>query len=407
MPRLNKTATTVRRAVRQTNHKTAALPASIPACRAAIDSIDEKVVALLEQRAQLACKIGEHKKAAVKEPAAKKSTTAAAKKSGAKSAPAIYIPEREAQVLAKAAARSELLKPHIHGIYRLIISACLSLEKPLRVAFLGPHGTFSHEAALSLFGDSMQALPAHTITASLRETEKGNADIAIVPFENSGSGAVGETRDALPETSLQINGEFYLRIQHHLLVAARHGKVGAGDLKTIYGHPQAFSQCRRWLAAHAPQAHLEAVTSSAAAAILASENSKKAVATIGSSFSQVLYNLQPLAKNIEDFSHNSTRFFIFGKRDLQPSGCDKTSLLMTTKHESGALCKILQSFSRYGVNMTKLESVPSSGKLWEYLFYIDLDGHQQDEAVRKALAAIKKHAPFLKILGSYPQAAKA
>lgn len=358
-------------------------PQNIAAAREEIDAIDAQVIALLERRAQCAVVIGKQKKSA---------------------AQPLYVPEREAQVLQKASVQARLLKPHIAGIYRQIIAACLSLEQPLRVAFLGPKGTFSHEAAHKLFGESMHYEPMSTITACLHETEKGNADIAIVPFENSVAGTVGETRTLLYETSLHINGEFYLRIQHHLL-AVPAATTPVRDLRTIYAHPQALEQCRRWLARHAPNAHLEATPSSAAAAqTVASAKADAAVAAIGSSLSQSIYQLQPLATDIEDSTQNSTRFFVFGRRRLAPSGRDKTSLLLTTRHESGALCKILQAFSDCGINMTKLESIPSAGKLWAYLFLVDIDGHQDDFSVARALTEINQHAPFFKILGSYPKA---
>ena len=381
--------------------------ADLSSHRQKIDALDLRIVDLLEQRAALAKQIGERKASAAAATggsgaATKKKVNAAGAGGAGGSGGAVnyYVPEREAQVLNNVSDHSRALKPHIRPIYRAIIAACLTLEKPLRVAFLGPRGTFSHEAAVALFGESAELIPAGAITGAAREVEKNNADVAVVPFENSAAGAVGETMDLLQETPLQISGEFYLRIRHHLLAAA---PAALANISVVHAHSQPLEQCRRWLKRHLPNAELKTAASSAAAALALSRRNKTAAA-IGSSLSQKLYDLSPLARNIEDAAHNSTRFLVLSRRLPAACGRDKTSFIMSGHHQPGAMYKLLQPLSDHKVNMTKLESRPSAHRLWRYIFFVDIEGHQSDKKIGAALALIQKRAAFLKILGSYPQA---
>ena len=349
--------------------------------RKQIDTLDERLLTLLEKRARLAQKIGEEKK--------RRGLTN------------FTVIEREAAILRQIRKNSTLLKPHITAIYREIISACLACEKPVSVVYLGPEGTYTHEAALKMFGHAASLTAAETIEAAIKTAEKEQCDYAIVPFENSAAGSVGATMDALLHTPLIINSEIILRIRHNLLTADKHSKPG--DIRNIYAHPQALEQCRRWLKENAPRAALHPADSNAAAAALAAKKGGTAAA-IGSRPAQELYRLTTIAEGIEDYSTNSTRFLILGRQPCAASGQDKTSFIMTVRDAPGAMFEVLQPFSDNNVNMVKLESRPMPDRLWEYMFFVDCIGHRDDPATAKALAGVAARAPFMKILGSYPQA---
>ena len=351
--------------------------------RREIDALDDRLLALLEERAKLTSQVGDLKRAHHYKTYA--------------------VLEREAEIIDRLRQKSALLQPYIAPIYREIISACVSFERPTAVAYLGPEGTFSHEAALKNFGHSAQLKPMPGITAAFHEAGKSAVDFAVVPFENSAIGAVGETLDELLATPLQVSGEVLLRIRHNLLVPPSHADKTPADIVEIHAHPQALGQCRQWLRMHAPQAELRASVSTAAAATKLGEG-KDGVAVIGSSLAQEIYGLSALAEDIEDHPNNSTRFLILGGPPPKPTGGDKTSLVMAVREEAGAMVRLLKPFSDNGVNMTKFESRPSPGGLWQYVFFVDIDGHRDDTSVADALGKMKTQAAFLKVLGSYPRA---
>ncbi len=350
--------------------------------RTQIDALDDEILALLEKRAQVAQQVGEEKRQ--------------------QNMPYFSVVEREAQILRRQKENSTLLAPHITAIYREIIAACLACEQPVQVAYLGPTGTYTHEAALKMFGHAAVLSPMETIEATLLTAEKGDCDFAVLPFENSAAGTVGATMDALVHTPLVINGETVLRIRHNLLSAD--DTLTPATVKEIHAHPQALEQCRGWIEKNAPQATLHAADSNAAAAKLATTSKAAGMAIIASHTAQEIYQLSRLAENIEDFNNNSTRFLILGQQQPQPSGADKTSFIMSVKEEAGAMFRVLKPLADNNINMTKFESRPARGQLWEYLFFIDCIGHQQNVALTTALAEVKQRASFIKILGSYPQA---
>ena len=353
--------------------------------RKEIDALDDKLFALLQKRAALANKAGDIKRA--------QGVTEYARI------------EREIEVRQRAiAARGVLSKESMDAIYREIISGCLALEKPQNICYLGPEYTFTHEAAKKHFGDAAEYKSAATIREAVSMTEKEVCNFTIVPFENSNGGTVGETFDVLTDTSLEICGEIILRIRHNLLTK---NELSPKIIKTIYAHPQAFEQCQEWLIHNVPEAKLVPLGSNAAAAQMVMERGdigNEYPAAIASMSAAEHYKLKALAKDIEDSAFNTTRFLMLGRTIPRPSGNDKTSLIMTAHHESGALYHLLEPFSRLGINMSKFESRPARGKLGEYLFFVDIDGHKEDKKVVEALNEIHQCAALLKVFGSYPKA---
>jgi chorismate mutase/prephenate dehydratase len=272
------------------------------------------------------------------------------------------------------------------------------LEQPLKVAFLGPEGTFTQAAALKHFGRSVQTLSMASIPDVFREVEAGACHYGVVPVENSTEGVVSHTLDTFLNSPLRICGEVSLRINHHLL--GREGDLAA--VRKVYSHSQSLAQCRGWLDLHLPQAQRIAVGSNAEAARLAAQEAASA-AIAGEAAAQI-YGLSPLASNIEDEPGNTTRFLVIGKRDAAPSGDDKTSLMFTTENRAGGLHAMLSPFANNNISMTRIESRPSRRVQWDYIFFVDVDGHRQDENLRRALQELAQVAAHLKILGSYPKA---
>ncbi|MCH9745546.1 MAG: prephenate dehydratase [Proteobacteria bacterium] len=348
--------------------------------RVEIDALDKKVQSLIGERAQLATDVAEVKKEADDNSV-------------------FYRPEREAQVLRSIIERNDnLLKDKdMAHIFREIMSACLALEQPLNIAYLGPEGTFTQEAALKHFGHAVSTLDCASIDEIFHQVEKGNAHYGVVPIENSSNGVIGGTVDMLYSQDLKICGEVEISIQHQLMSADQ-----SLEIKTIYAHQQALDQCQRWLANHYPNAQLKAVSSNALAARLVKD--EVGSAAIASEAALSLYGLERVAKNIEDKTGNTTRFLILGKEAIEPSGEDKTSILVVTKHESGALFDLLEPFKDQGINMVQLARHPIPGVKWEYLFLIDIEGHQQDDKVKSALAEVENRVLKVSILGSYPVA---
>jgi chorismate mutase / prephenate dehydratase len=347
-------------------------------CRDAIDAIDRQLLRLLNERASQAQVIG-----TLKGPG-----------------PA-YRPEREAQVLRALQEQNAGPLPDeaVAGVFRQVIAACLALEQKLRIAYLGPPGTFSHGAVARHFGDFVHAEPYTSIDEVFRAAESGQTDHAVVPVENSTEGAVGRTLDLMCQTELNIVGEIKLRIAQHLLSKC----ATLNEVAKIYSHAQSLAQCAQWLARHAPGLPLVSVASNAEAARLAS--TEPGSAAIAGEAAAAIYGLRVLAPHTEDEPNNTTRFWVLGRHAVARSGRDETSLVMSAHNRPGAVHALLEPFARHGVSMTRLESRPARTGLWEYLFFVDLEGHQDDAPVAAALGELRERAPFLKLLGSYPAAA--
>lgn len=344
-----------------------------------IDALDSELLKLVSVRAGLAQQIGQLKNGTA------------------------YRPEREAQVLARLQKLNPgpLVNEQISRLFTEIMSLCRSLEEPLSVACLGPRGTFSEEAVLKRFGSAVTIVACDSIDDVFRSVESGAVGYGVVPVENSTEGAIGGTLDLLLQTSLKVCGEVPLPVHQCLL--AKHADLAR--IKKIYSHPQSFAQCHEWLNANLP--HLSGAArihaaSNADAARLAAED-KNAAAVAGKKAAE-LFELTICAENIEDHPNNTTRFLVIGAQDVAVSGKDKTSLVMSTRNRPGAVHDLLGPLAKHGVSMSRLESRPSRAGLWEYVFYVDIEGHQQDAKVAKALAELREKAAFLKVLGSYPAA---
>jgi chorismate mutase / prephenate dehydratase len=311
-----------------------------------------------------------------------------------------YRPEREAEVLRKVKARDTgpLDGEELARLFREIMSACLALEQPLNVAFLGPEGTFTQTAALKHFGHSVHTHSMTSIPDVFREVEAGACHYGVVPVENSTEGVVSHTLDTFLASPLHICGEVTLRIKHNLL--GRDVEMSA--IRKVYSHSQSLAQCRGWLDLHLPNAERIAVGSNAEAARLAAEEA--GVAAIAGDSAAEIYQLETLAANIEDEPGNTTRFLVIGQQDAAPSGDDKTSLMFTTLNRAGGLHTMLSPFAKYGISMTRIESRPSRRGQWDYVFFADVEGHRQDESLRQALQELDQVAAQIKILGSYPKA---
>ncbi len=350
---------------------------SVDVLRKKIDQIDEKVVNLLNDRALLAQRIGRSKSLRKQE---------------------VYVPNRETEILKRLSTLSQgpLPSASIRAIYREVISACRSLEEPLTVAFFGAEATYSHLAAKEHFGSSTVLRPSASIAEVFQEVASDRAAFGVVPIENSTEGVVAYTLDSLVDSDLQICGEIFLDIHHNLLSLS--GRAEA--IQRIISHPQALAQCRAWLSAHFPAIAVEEVASTAHAALAASKDAS--VAAISSALASAVYGLKFVARNIEDRSNNITRFLVIGKLHARPSRKDKTSLVFSAQDKPGVLYRMLQPFAKSGINLAKIESRPIKNKPWEYLFFVDLLGHQEQPAVQKAIASLEKHCVFCKILGSYP-----
>ncbi|MCM2288563.1 MAG: prephenate dehydratase [Sulfuritalea sp.] len=347
--------------------------------REGIDEIDGELLRLINERAKLAHRIGEIKQGN------------------------IYRPEREAQVLRRVAERNPgpLSAVAAQRIVREVMSACLALEQPLTIAYLGPAGTYSEAAARKHFGGAPTLQPCPAIDDVFRTIESGNAHYGVVPIENSTEGAIGRSLDLLLSSPLKICGEINLPIHHNLM-----GKcVALGDVTRIYSHAQSLAQCHEWLNRNLPQVPRVPVASNAEAARLAAAE-PGAVAIAGDAAAE-LYALNILAANIEDDPNNTTRFVIIADHDAGPSGSDRTSLVCSAQNRPGAVYQLLAPFADNGVSMSRLESRPArgfGGSRWEYVFYIDIEGHRSEPAVARALDELRHRAGFVKELGSYPKA---
>lgn len=347
--------------------------------RKQIDSIDDQILDLLNERARVVIEVGKAK---------------------AGSSQQFYVPSREQAIYRRLAGRNNGPFPTegIRRVFREVISASLSLEQPMQVAFLGPLATFTHLAAMQQFGFSAQLVPQKGIGAVFDEVQRGRADYGVVPVENSNEGVVTHTLDMFMESDLQINAEILLEISHDLL--SRSGDIGR--VRKVVSHPQALAQCRKWLEENLPDVPLVDVASTALAAqIVADDDSAGAIA---SEMAASLYDLQVVKKKIEDNPNNFTRFLVIGRHTPAPSGRDKTSIMFSVRDEPGILYRMLEPFSKRSLNLCKIESRPFKKKAWEYIFFLDLEGHVDEDAVGDALEELKGYCTLFKVLGSYPKA---
>ena len=346
--------------------------------RKKIDVLDSKIVRLLNSRAELSKDIGRIKR---------------------KKGVDIYAPDRESEVYKRLGEKNKgpLSNDTLKAVFREVMSGTLSLEGPIKIAYLGPPATFTHLAALKKFGSSVKYLDCATISEVFGEVEKGRADYGVVPIENSIEGMVNHTLDMFIDSDLKICSEIILDISHNLLTKARK----LSGIKAIYSNPQVFGQCRGWIEKNLPRAELVEVSSTTRAAELASK--KTNCAAIGSLLAAKRYRLNILARSIQDSKHNVTRFLIVGRTiKVGPTRNDKTSILFSVRDKVGALHDILSPFKRYKINLTKIESRPSKMRAWEYYFFVDMEGHYLNDKVKKALNILKKDCTYFKVLGSYP-----
>ncbi len=360
--------------------------------RADIDAIDRDIQALIQRRAECAQRVAQIKLDEVQ----------AARARGEPDTEVVYYrPEREAQVLQRIIERNPgpLGGETVAHIFREIMSACLALERPLQVAYLGPEGTFTQAAAIKHFGHAAVCVPLPTIDAVFAQVESGECNYGVVPVENSTEGMVSHTLDSFLDSPLKISGEVELRIAHHLLVAPH---TGAGDITRICAHQQALAQCRNWLDRHWPNVEREAVSSNGEAARLAA--STPGVAAVAGDMAAEQYHLEKLAEHIEDYADNTTRFLVIGRDEVPPSGRDKTSIVVSSRNKPGALFNLLEPFRRAQVSLTRIDTRPSRTEKWAYVFFIEFEGHLQDEAIRPILAELEEQSIMLKPLGSYPRA---
>ncbi len=347
--------------------------------RKKIDHIDNQFLDLLNQRSQLACQVAEIKK--------KQHT------------PIYYRPEREAQVLRDIVARNQSAIPdrEVTRIFRDIMTACLALQKELTIGYLGPAGTFSHQAAIKQFGEGALSQPLNSIEEVFREVSNNHLNYGVVPVENTTHGMVTQTLDQLLISDVQICGEIMLRVRQHLACIPE-----TKSIQTIYSHAQSLAQCRSWLNTHYPKAECIEVESNAFAAIRAKEEPNSAC--ICGQQAIDYYGLENRHANVEDYANNSTRFIILGQHSPAPSGDDKTSLIISSPHKAGSLSKLLKPFDEHQINMTLIESRPYQHRNWTYLFFIDFEGHQDESHVKAALESLSSMSVMMTLLGSYPKA---
>ncbi len=361
---------------------------SLASLRETIDALDANILQLLNERASAAVKVADAKKAE-------------ALANGNPDEPlSFYRPEREAQIFRSLneANTGPLHNEHLHRIYKEIISSCLALEEKLTIGFLGPEGTYSEEATLKHFGNSVSVSPYAAISEIFSAVEAGQVRFGVVPVENSTEGMVNHTLDLLMTTPLHVCGEVQLRIQHQLLSQC----TSIDDIKAVHAHPQALAQCRAWLNEHMPRVQQISESSNAEAAALAKQH--PTIAAIASEAAAGKYGLSILASCIEDIKTNTTRFLVIGDQQIPSSGDDVTSLMISAPHKPGGLRRMLKPIEAAGVSMTRIESRPARTAMWEYVFFIDVNGHKDDDILKGVLEQLTDDAVGLRVLGSYPRA---
>ncbi len=373
----------MKKSTKTTVRKPGKAPGGLDALRQQIDAVDERIQALIAERAGLAQQV-------------------AVVKGGKGSAVDFYRPEREVAVLRAVVARNKgpLTDEEMVRLFREIMSACLAQEEPMKVGYLGPEGTFSQSAVYKHFGHSVRALPLGMIDEVFHEVESGAADFGVVPIENSTEGTVNHTLDMFLTSPLKICGEVEMRIRQHLL-----GNLsGLDQVLRVSAHPQSLAQCRGWLKEFLPQAELHPASSNSEGARRARDEA--GTAAIAGDAAAEVYGLTKLVADIEDRPDNTTRFLVIGRKMLAASGKDKTSLLLSTKDtgDAGALQKLLAPLAEHQINMSRIESRPSRRRKWHYVFFVDIDGHAEDPTVAPALAKLRKRAQLFRVLGAYPKA---
>ncbi|HDN83095.1 MAG TPA: prephenate dehydratase [Candidatus Altiarchaeales archaeon] len=343
--------------------------------REKIDKIDNEIISLLNKRAKICKEIGKLKQEfGIEE----------------------YVPEREFKILEKVESKAKDMPPkYMRSIFNDIISACRSLERKLKVCYLGPEGSFTHLAAREKFGIGTNYIALKTIEDIFEEVNEGKADYGVVPIESSTEGTVTTTLDMFIRYNIKIVGEILLKINHCLL-----SKYSKDDIKVLYSHPQAFAQCRKWLRENLPNVELRECSSTSEAARIASK--EKNSGAIASKIAAEIYSLKVIEEGIQDYKENYTRFLIIGNHEARKSGNDKTSIVFSIKDKAGALYEILEPFAKLKINLTKIESRPSRQEPWDYYFFLDFQGHKDDAKVKKALKEVEEKCVFLKVLGSYP-----
>jgi chorismate mutase/prephenate dehydratase len=351
---------------------------SLDELRNRIDELDHQLVKLLNERARVVVDIGRLK---------------------SKTGGPIYAPDREKEVLEKISRANEGPLPDkcLMAIWREMMSGSFVLERPLRIGYLGPDGSFSHTAAMLKFGQSVEYEPLADIRSIFDEVSKGHCDLGLVPIENTTGGGVIETLDALIDSDVKVCSEVLMTIHHNLLA-----NCSLEQIEKIYSKPEVFAQCRNWLSATFKEAKTIPVASTAKAAQMAADES--GAAAIGSRVAAEVYGLKVVCENIEDIANNITRFFVVGREDAKPTGEDKTAILFSTAHKAGALADVLDVFKAHDINLTNIESRPSKKRQWEYYFFVDFVGHRTDEQIQKGLEEGRKHCLQLSILGSFPRA---
>ena len=348
--------------------------------RGRIDELDKQLVALLNERAKIVIEVGRYKKRE-------------------KDAPPVYAPDRERAVLDKVKQNNGGPLPDkcLLAVYRELMSGSFFLERPLRIAYLGPAGSFSHAAACAKFGQSVEYEPLSDIRAVFDEITREHCDLGVVPVENAIAGGIIETLDSLIDSSVLICGEMMMAIHHNLLANCK-----LEELEMVYSKPEAFAQCRQWMSATLPEVHAIPTASTAHAARKAAGETH--AGAIGSELAGELYGLKLVCENVEDIANNVTRFLVIGREAARPMGDDKTTLVFNTAHKAGALVDVLQAFRYNGVNLTNIESRPSRKREMEYAFFVECQGHQQEPNVSRAIEEVQRHCLGLSVLGSYPRA---
>jgi chorismate mutase/prephenate dehydratase len=359
-------------------------PQDLGEIRQSIDDVDRRIQTLINERAKLAQSVGKSK-------------------GDLKSAVEYYRPEREAEVLRSVMQRNEgpLRDEEMLRLFREIMSACLAQQEPLKIGFLGPEGTFTQTAVFKHFGHSVRAIPFHTIDEVFQEVESGAADFGVVPIENSTEGSVNNTLDMFLTSPLKIGGEIELRIEQHLM-----GQMtGLDNIERVCAHEQSLAQCRGWLREYLPHVELIGMSSNAAGARRARDET--GTAAIGPDVAADVYDLKVLVNNIEDRADNATRFLVVGRELLAASGKDKTTILVSTSDTAGGagvLHDLLKPIAEHGISMTRIESRPSRRRNWDYVFFIDLEGHAEESPVADALAELESSSSLFRVLGAYPKA---
>ena len=368
---------------------------TLEALREDIDALDRQIQQMINQRARCAVQVAEVKQGA------SESARADSSESAAPGEVMFYRPEREAQVLRNVMERNTgpLDDAVMATIFREIMSACLALERPLRVAYLGPEGTFTQAAALKHFGHAVINRPQQTIANVFSQVESGECSYGVVPVENSTEGMVSHTLDHFIDSPLKICGEVELRIQLHMLAAPAAEVEG---IRSICAHQQALAQCRHWLDRNWPGVDRVAVSSNGEAARMAAADTS--VVAVAGDMAADLYGLKRLATNIEDYADNTTRFLIIGREAVPPSGKDKTSIVVSTRNKPGALFHLLSPFEQEGVGLTRIDTRPSRTETWAYVFFMEFEGHLQDPHIQRIVQALEQQSVLLKALGSYPKA---